>query len=123
MALLDVFKKKNKEEKPVNRTTLVAVRLLAVGYCLYCLWQIIRMYMEGGEGAPSIWLLLLGIAVLGGGSVFVAISTIRQVLRLRKQEQEELDAEDEELARQAELAQENGEVPAEDEEETFEDEE
>ena len=122
MALKDLFRKKEKEERPVNVTTMVAVRLLAVGYCLYCLWQIVRMYIAGGEGAPSIWLLLLGIVVLGGGSVFVAIATVRSVIRMRAAERERLDAEDEELARQAAMANEEEEV-FEDEEEVFEEEE
>lgn len=122
MALKDLFQKKEKEERPINVTTLVAVRLLAVGYCLYCLWQIIQMYIAGGEEAPSIWLLLLGIVVLGGGSVFVAIMTVRKVLQLRAAERERLDAEDEELARMAASADEDEEV-FEDEEETFADEE
>ena len=122
MALKDLFRKKEKEERPVNVTTMVAVRLLAVGYCLYCLWQIVRMYIAGGEGAPSIWLLLLGIVVLGGGSVFVAIATVRSAIRMRAAERERLDAEDEELARQAAMANEEEEV-FEDEEEVFEEEE
>lgn len=122
MALKDLFKKKEKEERPINVTTLVAVRLLAVGYCLYCLWEIIKMYMAGGEDAPSIWLLLLGILVLGGGSVWVAIMTVRKVLQLRAAHRAELDAEDEELARLAE-AQAEEEETFEEEEETFADEE
>ena len=124
MAFKDLFRKKDKEERPINMTTLIMVRLLAVGYCLYCLWQIIQMYIAGGEEAPSIWLLLLGILVLGGGSVFVAIVTVRKVLQLKAAERELLDAEDAELARLAAEAEEDSEAEEEDitDEEDFEEE-
>lgn len=101
MALKDLFQKKEKEERPVNVTTLVAVRLLAIGYCLYSVWQIAKMYIAGGEEAPSIWLLLAAILVLGGGSVWVAIITVRKVLQLKAEERARLDEEDAELACQA----------------------
>ena len=124
MAFKDLFRKKEKEERPINMTTLIMVRLLAVGYCLYCLWQIIQMYIAGGEEAPSIWLLLLGILVLGGGSVFVAIVTVRKVLQMKAAERELLDAEDAELARLAAEAEEDSEAEEEDitDEEGFEEE-
>ena len=124
MAFKDLFRKKEKEERPINMTTLIMVRLLAVGYCLYCLWQIIQMYIAGREEAPSIWLLLLGILVLGGGSVFVAIVTVRKVLQLKAAERELLDAEDAELARLAAEAEEDSEAEEEDitDEEDFEEE-
>lgn len=124
MAFKDLFRKKEKEERPINMTTLIMVRLLAVGYCLYCLWQIIQMYIAGGEEAPSIWLLLLGILVLGGGSVFVAIVTVRKVLQMKAAERELLDAEDAELARLAAEAEEDSEAEEEDitDEEDFEEE-
>ena len=125
MAFKDLFKKnEEKEQRPVNPTTLFGIRALAVGYLLYCLWQIIQMYIAGGEEAPSIWLLLLGILVLGGGSVFVAIVTVRKVLQLKAAERELLDAEDAELARLAAEAEEDSEAEEEDisDEEDFEEE-
>ena len=101
MALKDLFKKnEEKEQRPVNPTTLFGIRALAVGYLLYCLWQIIKMYMEGGEGAPSIWLLLLGILVLGGGAVWIAIMTFLKLKELKEEERARLDEEDALLAQE-----------------------
>lgn len=103
MALKDLFTKKEKEKKPVNPTTLFGVRVLAVAYLGYSLWQIIRMYIEGGEQAPSLLLLILAIVVLGGGAVFIAVATILKLKQLRDEDRARLDAEDEELARLAAL--------------------
>lgn len=101
MALKDLFQKKEKEERPVNPNTLLGVRVLAVGYLVYCLWSIVKMYMEGGEEAPSLWLLILAIVVLGGGAVFIAVATILALKKLRDAERARLDEEDALLAAQA----------------------
>lgn len=102
MALKDLFKKnEEKEQRPVNPTTLFGIRALAVGYLIYCLWQIIKMYMEGGKGAPSIWLLLLAIVVLGGGAVWIAIITFLKLRQLKEEERARLDAEDALLEQEA----------------------
>ena len=119
MALKDLFKKKEKEERPVNPNTLLGVRVLAVGYLIYCLWSIIKMYMEGGEEAPSLWLLILAIAVLGGGAVFIAVVTIQKIKQLKDEERARLDEEDALLAAQEEAEDEDFE----DEDEVSEDEE
>ena len=119
MALKDLFKKKEKEERPVNPNTLLGVRVLAVGYLSYCLWSIIKMYMEGGEEAPSLWLLILAIAVLGGGAVFIAVVTIQKIKQLKDEERARLDEEDALLAAQEEAEDEDFE----DEDEVSEDEE
>ncbi len=119
MALKDLFKKKEKEERPVNPNTLLGVRILAVGYLIYCLWSIIKMYMEGGEDAPSLWLLILAIVVLGGGAVFIAVVTIQKIKQLKDEERARLDEEDALLAAQEETEDEDFE----DEEEVSEDEE
>ena len=57
----------------INRT--LVFRGLAVGIVLYWLGDIILGFFRGGPDAPSLTLLLLSVAVLGGGAVFVAVST------------------------------------------------
>lgn len=102
MAFKDLFRKnEEKEQRPVNPTTLLGIRALAVGYLIYCLWQIVKMYIEGGEGAPSLGLLLLGIAVLGGGAVWIAVMTFLKLKQLKAEEQARLDAEDAAMAEEA----------------------
>lgn len=100
--LKDIFgPKEEKEKRPVNPNTLLGVRVLAVGYLIYCLWSIVKMYMEGGEEAPSLWLLILAIVVLGGGAIFIAVATVLALKKLKDAERARLDEEDALLAAQA----------------------
>ena len=56
---------------------LYAFRILAIGYVLYQLYQVIRMYAAGGPDAPALWMLVLAIAVLGGGAGLIGYLTWR----------------------------------------------
>lgn len=124
MALKDLFKKnEEKEERPVNPNALLGIRALAVGYLIYSLWQIVKMYMEGGEEAPSIWLLLLAIVVLGGGAVWIAIMTFLKLKQLKEEARARLDEEDAEQARLAAEASEEEELVGDEEEQTPEEDE
>lgn len=103
MGLFNFGKKKPAEEEqtprqPGNPTTMVMFRLLAIGYVLWILKDLVQAYLAGGEEAPSLWLLLGSIAVLGGGCVFIGIMTFRQWKRMKEMEREYR----EEMARQAE---------------------
>ena len=48
-------------------------RVLAIGVVLYWLYGIVRDYLAGGPEAPSLTLLIIAIAVMGGGSVLLAV--------------------------------------------------
>ena len=45
------------------------------------LWTIVRAYLAGGPDAPTLKILLLGIAVFGGGILF----SVRYLISLLKQ--------------------------------------
>lgn len=82
--------------------TMLTFRLLAVGYILYMVWQVIKAYIEGGEEAPSVLVLVLTIVLLGGGAVFVLIISLKQY-RANKQQIEEQVAQARAEAEQAAL--------------------
>jgi len=62
----------NKRNTSANPTT-VFIRVIAAGFVLYSLWEIVSAFLKGGEDAPSLTLLLIAIVVLGGGGVFIAL--------------------------------------------------
>lgn len=103
MGLFNFGKKKPVEEEqtpqqPGNPTTMILFRVLAIGYVLWILKDLVQAYLAGGEEAPSLWLLLGAIAVLGGGCVFVAIMSYKQWKQMKELERQYK----EEMARQAE---------------------
>ena len=53
-------------------------RLLAIAYVGYLCIQMVKTYTQGGPDAPSLGLLIAGIAVLGGGAVLLSIMTYRE---------------------------------------------
>lgn len=85
---MGLFKKQEEqEERPVNPNYMVTIRALAVGYLLYLVYDMVRMYLAGGEDAPSLGLLLFSVVLLGGGAVWTGVTTYKQWKRM-KQEQE-----------------------------------
>ena len=104
---MGLFRKNNdeQEKRPVNPNNMVLIRLLAVGYLMYCLYEMIEMYIAGGEDAPSLGLLIGAIVLFVGGSVWVGIITWRQFKRLKEEQQaawEEEERLEEEARRLAE---------------------
>lgn len=93
---MGLFNKKKQEgveeEEPQRRgnpSTMFMFRLLAVGYVLWLLKDLVVMYLEGGEDAPSLLVLLITAVVFIAGSVWIIIITVKQY----KQMQAELAAE------------------------------
>lgn len=80
MAFFRKPKKSDEEVKqaPRNPSNTVAFRVLAVGYVGYLCVNMIKLYIEGGPDAPSLIGLIAGIAVLGGGALFLAFITYRE---------------------------------------------
>lgn len=69
----------------MNRSTQIGNRIVLAGMVLLLLasmlWTIVRAYLAGGPDAPTLKILLLGIAVLGGGILF----SVRYLISLLKQ--------------------------------------
>ena len=74
------FSKKSTDEKqaPRNPSNVIAFRVLAIGYIGYMLVNMIKLYTEGGPEAPSLTALIAGVAVLGGGCIFLAIISYKE---------------------------------------------
>ena len=79
---MGLFNKRSasEEEKqvPRNPNNTVAFRVLAIGYILYMCVNIVKLYIEGGPEAPSLTALILGVGLLGGGALFLAIISYRE---------------------------------------------
>ena len=93
-----------------NPDALFGFRALAATYILYLEYQTVMSYIKG-EATTGIWLLIASLVLLGGGSVYILVSSF---LSWRK----EKAALAEEAARQAEA--EAAETSEETEEETEE---
>ena len=80
----------------MNRSTQIGNRIVLAGMVLLLLasmlWTIVRAYLAGGPDAPTLKILLLGIAVLGGGILFAVrylISLLKQYARKSDDTQEQ----------------------------------
>lgn len=104
MGLFNFGKKKPVEDEaqtpqqPGNPTTMILFRVLAIGYVLWILKDLVQAYLAGGEEAPSLGLLLGAIVVLGGGCVVIGILSYQHWKRMKEEERQYK----EEMARQAE---------------------
>ena len=76
------FSKKQETERndqpPRNPSNTVAFRVLAIGYVAYLCVNMVKLYTEGGPDAPSLTVLLVGLLVLGGGALFLAILSYKE---------------------------------------------
>ena len=71
----------NEQRAPRSPGNVLIFRLLAVGYVGYLCVQMVQTYLQGGPDAPSLTMLIAGIAVLGGGAIFLAVLTYKEYKR------------------------------------------
>lgn len=106
---MGLFKKNTQEEaprRPINPTNMVLIRLLAVGYVLWLLKDLVVMYIEGGEDAPSLLMLIVTAVVFLGGSGWILWTTFKQYKQIKAQQEAEAAALAEAEAAALEAAQE-----------------
>ncbi|MGN0979154.1 MAG: hypothetical protein ACI4PT_02380 [Candidatus Avoscillospira sp.] len=72
-----------------NPNGVMGFRMAAIFVVLYMLYQVVRDYIKGGPDAPSVFLLILAIVVLGGGSIGLAITSYKLWKDETKKEPEE----------------------------------
>lgn len=76
------FSKKQDNEEPKqtprNPSNVAAFRVLAVGYIAYLCFNLVKLYQAGGEDAPSLPMLIGGLAFLGAGAVFLAVISYKE---------------------------------------------
>ena len=61
---------KQNNQSSSNAARMVSVSGLAVFVLGYMLWEIVSAYIQGGQDAPTMGILIAAIVVLGGGIGF-----------------------------------------------------
>lgn len=72
--------------------TGLMIRLAGMGIVLYWYYEIIKMYQQGGEEAPSVPFLIMSGIVMVGGALAIGIMSYQRYKR-EKAEQEEAAAQ------------------------------
>ena len=106
---MGLFNNEGREKRPVNPQTMMTIRLLAVGYLLYTVYDMIKLYRAGGEDAPSLLFLVAVVALFVAGSAWIAVVSYKQWKQLKQQRQEELEEEIRLEEEQAQLEAQNEE--------------
>ena len=79
---MSFFKKNNpaqqEDQPPRNPNNVAMFRVLAIGYVIYLCVQMAQTYTQGGPDAPSLGLLIGGIAILGGAGVFLGVLSYKE---------------------------------------------
>lgn len=96
------------ETRPANPTNMVLIRVLAVGYLMYTLYNMITAYIAGGEDAPSLGLLIAAIVIFVGGSVWIGVISYKQYKQMKAAQQAAWE-EEARLEAEAALLEENEE--------------
>lgn len=102
MGLFNFGKKNPQEEEvqeqkaPGNPTTMILFRVLAIGYVIWMLKDVVKAYFAGGPDAPSGIFVLVSCLVLGAGCVWIGIMSYKQYKQMKEAER----IYNEEVARQ-----------------------
>lgn len=88
---MGLFRKEDTDmsSRPKNPDAYFGFKLLASGYLLYLTWDIIKMYLAGGEDQPSVPLLIFSVLFLGGGAIFIAVSSFKMWRKYKQELAEE----------------------------------
>ncbi|MCD8146658.1 MAG: hypothetical protein LUD84_05185 [Clostridiales bacterium] len=118
------FKKNDKKEKhSFSPGAHGTVYLLGALYLAYLLATFLQEAYQGGEDAPSLPLLIVGILVLGGGVVFLGLMAWRMSRAQPTEAENETEEEEPENGMEEETSdlgweRDDGEAPQEEEDET-----
>ena len=82
------------ESRAVNPVAVLGLRVIAAGYVLYMQCRAIVDYIKG-ESDISVWFLISSAVVLGGGALFILISSFLSWRKEKKRLAEEKLLEDE----------------------------
>ena len=114
MGLFNKNEEAQEQKRPANPNNMLMIRVLAVGYLMYMLYQMITAYISGSEDAPSLALLIVAIVIFAGGSVWIGVTSWKQYKRMKAEQQAAWEEED---RLEAEAALQEGEADDADEEE------
>lgn len=81
----------NQNPKVKNPTAMLFMCGIVILAVLYMLWQVVSAYLQGGEGAPSLAVVIIGAILLVGGCIFIGFLAFR----LYKQSKEEAEVQEE----------------------------
>ena len=94
MGLFNKKKQEGAEEtrRPVNPTNMVLIRLLAVGYVLWILKDLIVGYVQKDPNAPKLWVLILITVGFLVGCGWILWMTLKQFKQLKAEQAAEAEA-------------------------------
>ncbi len=77
-----------KVRNPLGMLVMTAIVIACVGYLF---WQVLSAYQAGGEGAPSLAVVILGGLLMAAGSGYVISCAIRIFIQDRKEKKAEAE--------------------------------
>ena len=101
---------KKPSPKVKNPGAMITLHMLIIAYVVYLFYTILRDYLAGGEGAPSLTVVILGGVFLLGGAVLVACLSVRLYRQAKQAQKEDAQTEEAEAALPEEASEEAGPV-------------